>query len=203
MRSKVKRGTLLQFAEVWDTVCILSSSFSLKPKKVKYPPRQLYISAKEGELQKVVHLLGNMLVDKKRSLNHSMCAFSMYCHHTDGPSFVNSSWWKGPQLPDGGPKQRHPSARSCCWGSPGDLSHAGPGEETCHYQVFVVEMNFTFWVFFRKKLFGKYDEIQVFRIRIVLLWSNPVWTTMLHHYFSFTKEKHAEQFILKVPYHNM
>uniref|UniRef100_A0A665WGF7 Euchromatic histone-lysine N-methyltransferase 1a n=1 Tax=Echeneis naucrates TaxID=173247 RepID=A0A665WGF7_ECHNA len=31
--------------------------FSLKPKKVKYPMRQLYISAKQGDLQKVIHLL--------------------------------------------------------------------------------------------------------------------------------------------------
>uniref|UniRef100_A0A8C4HPQ5 Euchromatic histone-lysine N-methyltransferase 1a n=1 Tax=Dicentrarchus labrax TaxID=13489 RepID=A0A8C4HPQ5_DICLA len=31
--------------------------FSLKPKKVKYPTRQLYISAKQGELQKVIRLL--------------------------------------------------------------------------------------------------------------------------------------------------
>ncbi|XP_070759756.1 histone-lysine N-methyltransferase EHMT1a [Enoplosus armatus] len=30
---------------------------NLKPKKVKYPTRQLYISAKQGELQKVIHLL--------------------------------------------------------------------------------------------------------------------------------------------------
>uniref|UniRef100_A0A8C3A394 Euchromatic histone-lysine N-methyltransferase 1a n=1 Tax=Cyclopterus lumpus TaxID=8103 RepID=A0A8C3A394_CYCLU len=30
---------------------------ALDDEKVKYPPRQLYISAKEGELQKVVHLL--------------------------------------------------------------------------------------------------------------------------------------------------
>uniref|UniRef100_A0A667X4Z6 Euchromatic histone-lysine N-methyltransferase 1a n=1 Tax=Myripristis murdjan TaxID=586833 RepID=A0A667X4Z6_9TELE len=29
----------------------------LKPKKVKYPTKQLYISAKQGELQKVIHLL--------------------------------------------------------------------------------------------------------------------------------------------------
>lgn len=32
--------------------------FSLKPKKVKYPSRQLFISAKQGELKKVIHLLG-------------------------------------------------------------------------------------------------------------------------------------------------
>ncbi|XP_024908759.1 histone-lysine N-methyltransferase EHMT1 isoform X2 [Cynoglossus semilaevis] len=30
---------------------------NLKPKKMKYPTRQLYISAKQGELQKVIHLL--------------------------------------------------------------------------------------------------------------------------------------------------
>lgn len=40
----------------WSRPFIL---FSLKPKKVKYPTRQLYISAKQGELQKVIHLLGN------------------------------------------------------------------------------------------------------------------------------------------------
>ncbi|KAJ0019648.1 hypothetical protein NQD34_007217 [Periophthalmus magnuspinnatus] len=39
--------------------CLLKPLFfsSLKPKKVKYPARQLYISAKQGDLQKVIHLL--------------------------------------------------------------------------------------------------------------------------------------------------
>uniref|UniRef100_A0A8C3A864 Euchromatic histone-lysine N-methyltransferase 1a n=1 Tax=Cyclopterus lumpus TaxID=8103 RepID=A0A8C3A864_CYCLU len=49
--------TSLLKSRVWDHSLYLFILFSLKPKRVKYPPRQLYISAKEGELQKVVHLL--------------------------------------------------------------------------------------------------------------------------------------------------
>uniref|UniRef100_A0A4W6G3Z0 Euchromatic histone-lysine N-methyltransferase 1a n=1 Tax=Lates calcarifer TaxID=8187 RepID=A0A4W6G3Z0_LATCA len=55
--------------------------FSLKPKKVKYPTRQLYISAKQGELQKVIHLLvdgkdPNFLMDgqSKRTPLHAAAA---------------------------------------------------------------------------------------------------------------------------------
>ncbi|XP_068454965.1 histone-lysine N-methyltransferase EHMT1a [Clinocottus analis] len=40
-----------------ESILMALDDENLKPKKVKYPPRQLYISAKEGELQKVVHLL--------------------------------------------------------------------------------------------------------------------------------------------------
>ena len=40
---------------MFTVVYVLSS---LKPKKVKYPTKQLYISAKQGDLQKVIHLLG-------------------------------------------------------------------------------------------------------------------------------------------------
>uniref|UniRef100_A0A8C3A5K4 Euchromatic histone-lysine N-methyltransferase 1a n=1 Tax=Cyclopterus lumpus TaxID=8103 RepID=A0A8C3A5K4_CYCLU len=58
--SKVNHGIFcfsLLKSRVWDHSLYLFILFSLKPKRVKYPPRQLYISAKEGELQKVVHLL--------------------------------------------------------------------------------------------------------------------------------------------------
>uniref|UniRef100_A0A4W6G587 Euchromatic histone-lysine N-methyltransferase 1a n=1 Tax=Lates calcarifer TaxID=8187 RepID=A0A4W6G587_LATCA len=54
---------------------------TLKPKKVKYPTRQLYISAKQGELQKVIHLLvdgkdPNFLMDgqSKRTPLHAAAA---------------------------------------------------------------------------------------------------------------------------------
>uniref|UniRef100_A0AAQ4NRX9 Euchromatic histone-lysine N-methyltransferase 1a n=1 Tax=Gasterosteus aculeatus aculeatus TaxID=481459 RepID=A0AAQ4NRX9_GASAC len=43
--------------ESLESILMALDDENLKPKKVKYPPRQLYISAKEGELQKVVHLL--------------------------------------------------------------------------------------------------------------------------------------------------
>ncbi|XP_058492535.1 histone-lysine N-methyltransferase EHMT1a isoform X2 [Solea solea] len=54
---------------------------NLKPKKMKYPNRQLYISAKQGELQKVIHLLvdgkdPNFLVEgqSKRTPLHAAAA---------------------------------------------------------------------------------------------------------------------------------
>ncbi|XP_075934234.1 histone-lysine N-methyltransferase EHMT1a isoform X1 [Anarhichas minor] len=43
--------------ESLESILMALDDDNLKPKKVKYPPRQLYISAKEGELQKVLHLL--------------------------------------------------------------------------------------------------------------------------------------------------
>ncbi|XP_034397619.1 histone-lysine N-methyltransferase EHMT1a [Cyclopterus lumpus] len=43
--------------ESLESILMALDDENLKPKRVKYPPRQLYISAKEGELQKVVHLL--------------------------------------------------------------------------------------------------------------------------------------------------
>uniref|UniRef100_A0A7N8YML9 Euchromatic histone-lysine N-methyltransferase 1a n=1 Tax=Mastacembelus armatus TaxID=205130 RepID=A0A7N8YML9_9TELE len=43
--------------ESLESILIALDDENLKPKKVKYPTRQLYISAKQGELQKVVHLL--------------------------------------------------------------------------------------------------------------------------------------------------
>ncbi|XP_053276349.1 histone-lysine N-methyltransferase EHMT1a [Pleuronectes platessa] len=43
--------------ESLESILIALDDENLKPKKVKYPTRQLYISAKQGELQKVIHLL--------------------------------------------------------------------------------------------------------------------------------------------------
>ncbi|XP_072289075.1 histone-lysine N-methyltransferase EHMT1a isoform X2 [Eucyclogobius newberryi] len=43
--------------ESLETILTALEDDNLKPKKVKYPARQLYISAKQGDLQKVVHLL--------------------------------------------------------------------------------------------------------------------------------------------------
>ncbi|CAK6977873.1 LOW QUALITY PROTEIN: histone-lysine N-methyltransferase EHMT1a [Scomber scombrus] len=43
--------------ESLETILMALDDENLKPKKVKYPTRQLYISAKQGELQKVIHLL--------------------------------------------------------------------------------------------------------------------------------------------------
>uniref|UniRef100_A0A672GTL0 Histone-lysine N-methyltransferase EHMT1-like n=1 Tax=Salarias fasciatus TaxID=181472 RepID=A0A672GTL0_SALFA len=62
---------------------------SLKPKKVKYPARQLYVSAKQGDLQKVIHLLvngkdPNFLMDgqNKRTPLHAAAAEGHHevCH---------------------------------------------------------------------------------------------------------------------------
>ncbi|KAM8886141.1 histone-lysine N-methyltransferase EHMT1a isoform 2-T3 [Spinachia spinachia] len=55
-RSSVN-GAAKQPKESLESILMALDDENLKPKKVKYPPRQLYISAKEGELQKVVHLL--------------------------------------------------------------------------------------------------------------------------------------------------
>ncbi|XP_029294652.1 histone-lysine N-methyltransferase EHMT1a [Cottoperca gobio] len=43
--------------ESLETILMALDDENLKPKKAKYPTRQLYISAKQGELQKVIHLL--------------------------------------------------------------------------------------------------------------------------------------------------
>ncbi|KAJ0068009.1 hypothetical protein NL108_014945, partial [Boleophthalmus pectinirostris] len=43
--------------ESLETILSVLEDENLKPKKVKYPARQLYISAKQGDLQKVIHLL--------------------------------------------------------------------------------------------------------------------------------------------------
>ncbi|XP_038559386.1 histone-lysine N-methyltransferase EHMT1-like [Micropterus salmoides] len=43
--------------ESLENILMALDDENLKPKKVKYPTRQLYISAKQGELQKVIHLL--------------------------------------------------------------------------------------------------------------------------------------------------
>ncbi|XP_008275253.1 histone-lysine N-methyltransferase EHMT1-like isoform X3 [Stegastes partitus] len=43
--------------ESLENILMALDDENLKPKKVKYPTRQLYISAKQGDLQKVIHLL--------------------------------------------------------------------------------------------------------------------------------------------------
>lgn len=43
--------------ESLESILIALDDENLKPKRMKYPSRQLYISAKQGELQKVIHLL--------------------------------------------------------------------------------------------------------------------------------------------------
>uniref|UniRef100_UPI0037E75848 histone-lysine N-methyltransferase EHMT1a isoform X1 n=1 Tax=Semicossyphus pulcher TaxID=241346 RepID=UPI0037E75848 len=43
--------------ESLESILMALDDENLKPKKVKYPTRQLFISAKQGELQKVIHLL--------------------------------------------------------------------------------------------------------------------------------------------------
>ncbi|XP_041644377.1 histone-lysine N-methyltransferase EHMT1a [Cheilinus undulatus] len=43
--------------ESLESILMALDDENLKPKKVKYPARQLYISAKQGELKKVIHLL--------------------------------------------------------------------------------------------------------------------------------------------------
>lgn len=43
--------------ESLETILSALEDETLKPKKVKFPARQLYISAKQGDLQKVIHLL--------------------------------------------------------------------------------------------------------------------------------------------------
>ncbi|XP_069576175.1 histone-lysine N-methyltransferase EHMT1a isoform X1 [Brachyistius frenatus] len=43
--------------ESLESILMALDDENLKPKKVKYPARQLYISAKQGDLQKVIHLL--------------------------------------------------------------------------------------------------------------------------------------------------
>ncbi|CAL1615271.1 unnamed protein product [Knipowitschia caucasica] len=43
--------------ESLETILSALEDESLKPKKTKYPVRQLYVSAKQGDLQKVLHLL--------------------------------------------------------------------------------------------------------------------------------------------------
>ncbi|XP_067087415.1 histone-lysine N-methyltransferase EHMT1a [Osmerus mordax] len=43
--------------ESLENILMALDDENLKPKKVKYPTKQLYVSAKEGELQKVIHLL--------------------------------------------------------------------------------------------------------------------------------------------------
>ncbi|KAK2837107.1 hypothetical protein Q5P01_014319 [Channa striata] len=43
--------------ESLESILMALDDENLKPKKVKYPTSQLYISAKQGELQKVIHLL--------------------------------------------------------------------------------------------------------------------------------------------------
>ncbi|XP_047448804.1 histone-lysine N-methyltransferase EHMT1a [Mugil cephalus] len=43
--------------ESLESILMALDDENLKPKKVKYPTRQLYISAKQGDLQKVIHLL--------------------------------------------------------------------------------------------------------------------------------------------------
>ncbi|XP_042343678.1 histone-lysine N-methyltransferase EHMT1a [Plectropomus leopardus] len=43
--------------ESLESILMALDDENLKPKRVKYPARQLYISAKQGELQKVIHLL--------------------------------------------------------------------------------------------------------------------------------------------------
>nr|XP_046241618.1 histone-lysine N-methyltransferase EHMT1a isoform X2 [Scatophagus argus] len=43
--------------ESLESILMALDDENLKPNKMKYPTRQLYISAKQGELQKVIHLL--------------------------------------------------------------------------------------------------------------------------------------------------
>uniref|UniRef100_A0AAQ5YZJ7 Euchromatic histone-lysine N-methyltransferase 1a n=1 Tax=Amphiprion ocellaris TaxID=80972 RepID=A0AAQ5YZJ7_AMPOC len=43
--------------ESLESILMALDDENLKPKKVKYPTKQLYISAKQGDLQKVIHLL--------------------------------------------------------------------------------------------------------------------------------------------------
>ncbi|XP_060893414.1 histone-lysine N-methyltransferase EHMT1a [Labrus mixtus] len=43
--------------ESLESILMALDDENLKPKKVKYPSRQLFISAKQGELKKVIHLL--------------------------------------------------------------------------------------------------------------------------------------------------
>lgn len=63
MRSKVNHETMhhqvVNSCTVGFNNWLRLLFFSLKPKKVNHPARQLYISAKQGDLQKVIHLLGN------------------------------------------------------------------------------------------------------------------------------------------------
>ncbi|XP_068616787.1 histone-lysine N-methyltransferase EHMT1-like [Brachionichthys hirsutus] len=50
--------------ESLENILMALDDENLKPKKATYPSRQLYVSAKEGELQKVIHLLGNSIDGK-------------------------------------------------------------------------------------------------------------------------------------------
>uniref|UniRef100_A0A4W6G3Y0 Euchromatic histone-lysine N-methyltransferase 1a n=1 Tax=Lates calcarifer TaxID=8187 RepID=A0A4W6G3Y0_LATCA len=78
LRAKKTNG---QPKESLESILMALDDENLKPKKVKYPTRQLYISAKQGELQKVIHLLvdgkdPNFLMDgqSKRTPLHAAAA---------------------------------------------------------------------------------------------------------------------------------
>ncbi|KAK7933262.1 hypothetical protein WMY93_004158 [Mugilogobius chulae] len=74
--------------ESLETILSALEDENLKPKKVKFPARQLYISAKQGDLQKVIHLLVDgkdpNFVDgqSKRTSLHAAAAFGHQeiCH---------------------------------------------------------------------------------------------------------------------------
>lgn len=51
------KGDADRAKESLESILTALDDENMKPKKVKYPTRQLYISAKQGELQKVIHLL--------------------------------------------------------------------------------------------------------------------------------------------------
>uniref|UniRef100_A0A8C5I7C4 Histone-lysine N-methyltransferase EHMT1-like n=1 Tax=Gouania willdenowi TaxID=441366 RepID=A0A8C5I7C4_GOUWI len=68
LRAKKTSEPLRDRDEMMNALC-----FSLKSKKVKYPTRQLYISAKQGDLQKVVHLLGNYLPVTRLTVSRGVC----------------------------------------------------------------------------------------------------------------------------------
>ncbi|TKS78009.1 Histone-lysine N-methyltransferase EHMT1 [Collichthys lucidus] len=55
--SRLKGEAAHRPKESLENILMALDDENLKPKKVKYPTRQLYISAKQGELQKVIHLL--------------------------------------------------------------------------------------------------------------------------------------------------
>ncbi|XP_070689889.1 histone-lysine N-methyltransferase EHMT1a isoform X2 [Pempheris klunzingeri] len=67
--------------ESLESILMALDDENLKPKKMKYPTRQLYISAKQGDLQKVIHLLvdgrdPNLLMEgqNKRTPLHAAAA---------------------------------------------------------------------------------------------------------------------------------
>ncbi|CAN9512740.1 unnamed protein product [Ophioblennius macclurei] len=75
--------------ESLENILMALDDENLKPKKVKYPTRQLYVSAKQGDLQKVIHLLvdgkdPNFLMDgqNKRTPLHAAAAEGHHevCH---------------------------------------------------------------------------------------------------------------------------